>query len=253
MRIEQVQLPLFYFVVFTVKLSIAFANRRITHLISSRWNTVHWTFITLFLVLLPLFVFLQAFQCLPVPVRYSLIYIGSMANPRDIKCLNATAVSLSARILHVVTDVALLCVPITIVLRSGIPRRKKIRITAIFALGGMSTIASIMRNINITRGNLNDMTWQYYEIYAWNTVDICFAVIVASLPALNSLLDAGIEKFKSITSRYGSNVSASGTADSYNLVVYQQPLSDASPVDSRSGHERKHGSFSSVFQRSRDT
>jgi hypothetical protein len=141
-----------------------------------------------------------------------------MVNPHELKCLNSTAVSISTRVLHVVTDVALLSVPITIVLGSGIPRRKKVRITAIFALGGMSTIASIMRNINITHGNLNDITWQYYEIYLWNTIDVSFGVIVASLPALNNLVDTGIEKFKSISNRYSSKPSSGDATDSYNLL-----------------------------------
>ncbi|KAF2197446.1 hypothetical protein GQ43DRAFT_381003 [Delitschia confertaspora ATCC 74209] len=205
MRPAQVQQPLFYFCVFSVKLSIALANKRITGLASERWIIVHWVFISLFLVLLPITVFLQAFQCLPIPARYSLIYIGSMADPHQLKCLNTTAISLSTRILHILTDVALLCVPIIIVLRLRIPKRKKARLTCIFAFGGMSTVASILRNRIITR-YLDDVTWQYYEIYVWNTIDICFAVIVASLPALNTLLDAGIDKMKLYTSSRGSDL-----------------------------------------------
>lgn len=245
----QLQQPIACFAVFTVKLSIAFSNRRITDLISDRWNIVHWIFICLFLILIPHTVFLEAFQCLPVPARYSLIYIGSMTDPSRIKCLDATAVGLSVRILHAVTDVALLCVPITIILRSSIPKKKKVRITAIFALGAMSTIASIMRNVNTTGGNINDMTWQYYEVYVWNTIDICFAVVVASLPALNNLLDAGMERFKAMTTRHQNKVSASGTIELRHLVVHQEPFSINTPTRSQFGPERKHGSPSPVSQK----
>ncbi|PVI02558.1 hypothetical protein DM02DRAFT_653378 [Periconia macrospinosa] len=249
MRIAQVQQPLFYFTVFTIKLSIAFANRRITGLISSRWTIVHWTFISLFLILLPVCSCLQAFQCLPVPARYSLIYIGSMANPRELKCLDATAISLSTRILHAVTDLALLGVPITIILRSDIPRAKKVRITGIFALGGMSTLASIMRNVGITRDNLNDITWQYYSIYVWNTVDMAFGVSAASLPALNNLLDVGIDKVKSLSSRYGSNSSSRVTDDSHNLVSIEQPSLADSGVAVQKHLSTKGSSQTSVSKR----
>ncbi|KAI1386453.1 uncharacterized protein F4822DRAFT_316870 [Hypoxylon trugodes] len=229
MRIADVEQPLFYFSVFCVKLSVAFANRRITGLASKRWMIVHWVFICLFLVLLPTTVFIQAFQCLPVPVRYSLIAIGSLTDPTQIKCLNMSAVSLATRVLHILTDVALLCVPITIMARLQMPWKKKARLISIFALGGMSTLASILRNIDIFHYN-NDITWQYYGVYAWNTIDITFAVIVASLPALNSLLDVCIDGFKSLTSRNSSKPSlrlgAHGSEHSMERKLWNRKPSD---------------------------
>lgn len=42
-------------------------------------------------------------------------------------------------------------------------------------------------------GNLDD----YYELYAWNVVDIFFATIVASLPALNGVFDSAISRLQS--------------------------------------------------------
>jgi len=206
-RIADVEQPLFYFNVFCIKLSVAFANRRITGLASRNWTITHWVFITLFLVLLPLTVSLQAFQCLPVDVRYSLIAIGKLTDPKQIKCLDASAVSLSTRVLHIVTDLALLCVPIVILARLRMPFWNKMRIISLFALGAISTLASILRNIAIFRYN-DDVPWQYYEVYVWNTVDITFAVIVASLPALNSLIDVGYYKLHSLVSRYNSRTSA---------------------------------------------
>ncbi|KAI2626748.1 hypothetical protein GGR54DRAFT_483420 [Hypoxylon sp. NC1633] len=152
---------------------------------------------------MPITVFLQTFKCQPVSVFYSLISIGSLSDPHQLKCLSGIdAISLSTRILHILTDVSLLCVPIIIMIRVQIPMRKKARIIAIFALGGMSTLASILRNVDIFRYN-DDITWQYYEVYAWNIVDICFAVIVASLPALNHLLDIWLDQLKGLTSHPG--------------------------------------------------
>ena len=55
-----------------------------------------------------------------------------------------------------------------------------------------------------------------YRVYAWDVVDIFFALIVASLPALNGVIDAGISRLKtwasvSTTSLFGraSNFGAS--------------------------------------------
>ncbi|CAG8955048.1 hypothetical protein HYFRA_00007062 [Hymenoscyphus fraxineus] len=89
-------------------------------------------------------------------------------------------------------------------------KRTKARLTAIFAIGGMSTLASILRNV-ILADNLEDPTYEYYPVYIWNAIDITFAVIVASLPALNRLVDVSIEKVKLYSSRAGNSgfVSAS--------------------------------------------
>lgn len=45
-----------------------------------------------------------------------------------------------------------------------------------------------------------DLTGDDYDVYAWDVVDIFFATIVASLPALDSLIDEGVRKLKSLSS-----------------------------------------------------
>ncbi|KAH6658755.1 hypothetical protein BKA67DRAFT_558975 [Truncatella angustata] len=235
-RIANVEQPLFYFCVFCVKLSVALANRRITGLTSRKWMTIHWIFISLFLFLLPCSVFLQAFQCIPVPARYSLIYIGSMADPHEFKCIDTKAVSLATRTLHMVTDIALLCVPITILVRLKMPTRKKARLIFIFALGGMSTFASILRNIGVLRYS-DDITWQYHDVYVWNTIDLCFAVVVASLPALNSLLDVGFDRIKKL-SRHSLSSSLTGRYSIRNYWRTKTSKKEGPGADSGAGlHE----------------
>jgi hypothetical protein len=47
-----------------------------------------------------------------------------MKDARQTQCLNDGVISLEGRIMHILTDVGLLCVPITIVLRFQIPGRR---------------------------------------------------------------------------------------------------------------------------------
>lgn len=248
-RLANIQEPLFYFCVFCIKLSVAFANRRITGLASKRWMEVHWAFIGLFLVLLPITVCIQAFQCVPVPTRYSFIDIGRITDPSQLRCISAKGVSLSTRVLHILTDVALISVPIVILVRLHMPAKKKARLIAIFALGGMSTIASILRNLSVMRYN-DDITWQYYDVYVWNTIDICFAVIVASLPALNSSLDTGLELFKRWSSQHSGSRSSrkkraqadGNTSDTHvGIGLDQVYLQDKKRSDSFPETEGSHG------------
>lgn len=46
----------------------------------------------------------------------------------------------------------------------------------------------------------------YYQVYAWDVVDIFFATIVASLPALNGVVDAGLGKMKALGSTSASTL-----------------------------------------------
>ena len=137
-------------------------------------------------------------QCLPVPAGYSLWYDEALKDPYIIKCvLNRQAIRLGTRILHILTDFSLLCVPIFIVARLHMPKAKKYRLIAIFAVGGMSTISSVVRNILIVR-YMDDFTYQSYYIYCFDVMDITFTCIVASLPALNGLLEVLLRSIKFI-------------------------------------------------------
>lgn len=175
------------------KLSIAFGNRRITGISSKNWQIVHWIFIATFLCLMPTLTLIDILQCRPVRASYSLPYLASMEDPRQVKCISRRAFSLTARSLHILTDCALLCVPIFIIVQLQMPLSRKCRLSAIFAVGGMSTIASIVRNVLIDNP-MEDATWQLYQVYIWNIIDITFAVIVSSLPALNAIVDRTIKR-----------------------------------------------------------
>ena len=94
---------------------------------------------------------------------------------------------------------------------------KKLRLMSVFAVGLVSSVASIMRNVLIVAPT-PDFTCKWkspsnehecfsceslpadvrqdddYSIYAWDVVDVFFATIVASSPALNGLTDRYVAK-----------------------------------------------------------
>lgn len=143
--------PVFYFTVFLVKISIVFANQRITGLTSRRWQIAHWTYLALLMSALPVCVFLDTFACSPGGVVFSLQAIAKVPDPGTIKCLNFRSISVATRTLHIVTDWLLLPVPIIILWQLQMPLSRKIRLTLIFCVGVISSIASIMRNILVDR------------------------------------------------------------------------------------------------------
>lgn len=60
-----------------------------------------------------------------------------------------------------------------------------------------------------------DSTGDYYDEYAWDVVDIFFATIVASLPALNGLLDYGLKRLRGSVSTATRSFSIASTVSSY--------------------------------------
>jgi len=191
--------PIFYFAVFTVKTSIALANGRITGLQSQKWTIAYWISLFIVLGLLISTVTVNIFQCNPVRPFFSIIALGKMEDPADLKCIDINAVSLSFRALHICTDWMLLSVPIIIIYRLNVSVTIKLRLAFVFGIGAMSSIATIVRETIIFNDN-PDVTYNEYTVYAWNIVDVFFACIVASLPALNAPADLVMKKTKELVS-----------------------------------------------------
>lgn len=132
---------------FTIKISITLANRRITGISSKRWQIAHWIYLAVLLCLMPACVLLNIFACSPIPTYYNLIAIAKVGDPHTIKCIDENALGLATRSLHIITDWFLLPVPIIIIWRLQMPLSRKIRLIAVFCVGFISSVASIMRNV----------------------------------------------------------------------------------------------------------
>lgn len=222
--------PIFYFTVFCVKISITLANRRITGMTSNKWQIAHWTYLALLICIMPICVFLNIFPCSPIATYFTLQSIAEVADPKTIKCLDQNAISLATRYLHIITDWLLLPVPLIIIWRLQMPVSRKVRLMLVFCVGLISSVASIIRNVLTERLVTDvDVTYDYYTIYAWNIVDIFFATIVASLPALNGVLDQGIKKMMTIGSGSSSGLLSwfqSLVSNNWNSQSYGTKLSD---------------------------
>ncbi|KAL9119287.1 MAG: hypothetical protein Q9187_004162, partial [Circinaria calcarea] len=172
--------------------------------------------------------FLNMFSCSPIAAAYTLQSIGSLADPRTIKCLDRGGISLATRTVHIVTDWLLLPVPLIIIFRLQLPLKKKLRLAFVFCIGLVSSIASVVRNFLVTEVT-TDLPYDYYDIYAWNIVDIAFATIVASLPALNSLEDTLIRRVKQWS--IGLNLSGSSSFLSKFLTLSSRAIKRNPPSE----------------------
>lgn len=67
---------------------------------------------------------------------------------------------------------------------------KKVRLGLFFCIGALSCIGATVRPIVIQHGS-PDIMYHFQDQYSWDTIDIFFATIAASLPVLNAAIPKG--------------------------------------------------------------
>ncbi|KAF6808352.1 hypothetical protein CSOJ01_07579 [Colletotrichum sojae] len=147
------------------------------------------------------------FQCRPIS------YFWEKAGrnpPTEGSCIDMSAFYVSTAGLTIFTDVLALAMPFWIFLGLKMPRRVKMALLAVFALGGVVTAVSVLRLVWLVEVsyhiNLQDPT---YDIrFTYSAVETNLAIITASAPALRGLFLRWFPKFfaslkSSSNGRYG--------------------------------------------------
>lgn len=78
----------------------------------------------------------------------------------------------------------------------------------------------------------------YYQVYAWDVVDIFFATTVASLPALNGVVDVVIAKLKALGSTSASSLL--GRVHTFGLTFQRTGEFGAQLSDKSTGKTSSH-------------
>ncbi|EFQ27998.1 CFEM domain-containing protein [Colletotrichum graminicola] len=150
--------------------------------------------------------FTIVFQCQPIS------YFWEKAGrnpPKDGKCIDTGAFYVSTAALTIFTDVVFLALPFWIFLGLNMPARVKIALLAVFALGAIVTVVSILRLLWLIEIsyhiNVQDPT---YDIrFTLSAVETNLAIITASAPALRGLFLRWFPKLfasiKASRARYG--------------------------------------------------
>ncbi|ROT43009.1 hypothetical protein SODALDRAFT_327179 [Sodiomyces alkalinus F11] len=126
------------------------------------------------------------FQCTPVSFFWE--QFGPGADPNG-KCINMGAFYVSTSALNVLTDLLVLALPFWIFLGLKMPKRVKIALLGVFALGGVVTIISILRLVWMIDVSFYPMGPDpTYDIrFTYSAVETNLAIIAASAPALRGL------------------------------------------------------------------
>lgn len=103
-------------------------------------------------------------------------------------CLDINAWFRWVSLANIVTDVAILFLPIPTVWNLHCSRRMKLGLLFTFMMGGMGLICSIVRFVSFLRTNANaDLTWAASKLLAWTVAESGTYLIACCLPTYRPL------------------------------------------------------------------
>ncbi|KAH8587260.1 major facilitator superfamily domain-containing protein [Bisporella sp. PMI_857] len=144
--------------------------------------------------------FLNVFQCRPVAAAYSPNING--------KCMSIVTLFLCSAPVNIITDLAILVLPIPVLTGMRLPQRQKTVLVFAFALGIFVTIVDVVRiyylqqasadeeiilkpTTTVTSGRLGtgvDFAWNASTALMWSAVEVNIGIICACIPTLKPLI-----------------------------------------------------------------
>jgi len=199
-------------------------------------------------------------QCIPIAAVWDKTIHG--------QCVDRIKMFQYYSIPNIVTDVAMMVLPIPTIWTLNMTKRIKIAVTFTFLLGSVGLICAIVRIVLFGRINaLTDPTWASVKLQEFTIIEVSMYFMAGILPTLRSFATASWVQIRSNiwsvltgsrasssrdspwvssnksspprTTRYHSNEIVEGSSDEYNLVDYNSQTTDGGKVESL--HKVKDG------------
>ncbi|KAL3452017.1 hypothetical protein BJX65DRAFT_320778 [Aspergillus insuetus] len=120
-------------------------------------------------------------------------------------CLSFEAVWFFNASMNITTDLTLLVLPMPLISQLHLPKRQKFALLAVFALGGLVVITSILRLSSLrTVAKSNDTSWSNVAAAYWTAAECNVAIICACLPFLRPLISRIFPRFLSTGNSYNN-------------------------------------------------
>lgn len=152
--------------------------------------------------------FLNIFQCTPVGSTF--IY----PTPSNAKCTDIVTLFLSSAPLNIITDLAILFLPMPILTGMRLPKKQKLILIVTFGFGAFVPIVDVIRiaylqnaslnRLKVVHGHLgggarqqeqNDFSWFASLSFMWSAVEVHLGIICACVPSLKPLFLRFLPKF----------------------------------------------------------
>ncbi|KAI0509033.1 hypothetical protein F5B22DRAFT_618232 [Xylaria bambusicola] len=131
------------------------------------------------------------------------------------RCIDNDAALIASSAINILSDFAILFLPLAAIHHLQVAKKSKLKVTAIFAVGGFACIASIVRFVyTIQLSKQTDVTYAIEPFGYWTEIEYATVVLVACFPTFPLL-------FRHIAQRSQVLFSFSGTASQQRGVEAQ--------------------------------
>jgi fucose permease len=139
--------------------------------------------------------FLNAFQCSPVSAAYD-----PGQNNSNSTCISIVTLYLCSAPVNIITDLAILVLPIPVLTGMRLPQRQKTVLVVTFALGIFVTIVDVVRIYYLQQaaddqviahgrlGSETDFAYNASTALMWSAVEVNVGIICACIPTLKPLI-----------------------------------------------------------------
>ncbi|KAL7267960.1 hypothetical protein RUND412_009435 [Rhizina undulata] len=166
---------------------------------------------------------LVLFQCNPISAAFK------AALPPTVQCLNTISLLYASAPINVITDLAILFMPMPVLTSLRLPKKQKIILIFVFGLGGFVSIVGIVRIYYFQKAaTSNQFDWDGSISFMWASIEVDAGIICASIPMLKPLIAAVMPSFLGHNSR--------GTRSRGTDLILSQQLT--SPPSTPYVHER---------------
>ncbi|KAJ6110336.1 Integral membrane protein [Penicillium sp. IBT 16267x] len=148
---------------------------------TQRMRIVCWVMITI-LAIYGTWAVISAFlNCIPVAKFWDDSIPGF--------CLSKPGLWFSNASMHIATDLVILIIPIPALIIIEVPRKQKVALMILFALGGFVCITSIVRLVSLKKiSDSTDPTFDNVGAASWSAIECNTGIICACLPTLKPLI-----------------------------------------------------------------
>ncbi|ORY70520.1 uncharacterized protein BCR38DRAFT_422325 [Pseudomassariella vexata] len=173
---------LYFSEVFLLKLSMLFFYLRIFP--GARLQRVIWGTIIFDVLFGISFVLAATFQCTPISYNWT-----NWSGDGEGKCVNINAIAWANAAISIALDLWMLALPLSQLPSLDLHWKKKVGVGIMFCVGTFVTVVSVIRLTSIVefRGSSN-LTWDYWSVSLWSTVEIAVGIICACMPSIRLVL-----------------------------------------------------------------
>ncbi|KAH8591908.1 hypothetical protein B0O99DRAFT_744136 [Bisporella sp. PMI_857] len=122
------------------------------------------------------------FNCQPIAKTWDITIT-------DGKCINVAKIAMTHASLSIVTDIAMLILPIALARKLKLPIKQRVGLAGIFMAGTFVCIVSSIRmKVIMEFVRTADFTWVVAEATVWSIMEVCIGVICACLASFKPFL-----------------------------------------------------------------